>query len=121
MLERKQNVSPRKKRIRASKDVGARTGVDRKSPKARQAKSKARVAAYEDLFNQSTAGDVVRASIAIPPRRALAIWWSRPRASPRVRDRLLIDGLIKLPPGGIVGVIGANGAGKMTLFEDRGD
>ncbi|MBL0217487.1 MAG: ATP-binding cassette domain-containing protein [Myxococcales bacterium] len=49
--------------------------------------------------------------------RAWATWWSRPRASQGVGDRLLIDNLtFKLPPGGIVGVIGPNGAGKTTLF-----
>ena len=90
-----------------------------KSPKARQAKSKARVAAYEDLFNQSTAGDVVRASIAIPPAPRLGDLVVEAKGLAKgFGDRLLIDGLdFQLPPGGIVGVIGANGAGKTTLFK----
>ena len=90
----------------------------RASPRARQAKSKARLSAYEELLNRDREETRRTARIVIP-------------AGPRLGDlvieadglakgfagRLLIDGLsFRLPPGGIVGVIGPNGAGKTTLF-----
>ncbi len=90
----------------------------RQSPKARQAKSKARLNAYDDLVNRSERERVGRAQIVIP---------NGPRLGGKVievealrkgyGERMLIDGLsFALPPGGIVGVIGPNGAGKSTLF-----
>jgi ATP-binding cassette ChvD family protein len=87
--------------------------------KARQAKSKARIQAYEDLANQSEREKLSRAQIIIP---------NGPRLGGKVievegltkamGDKLLIENLdFSLPPGGIVGVIGPNGAGKSTLFK----
>jgi ATP-binding cassette ChvD family protein len=102
----------------------------RMAPKARQAKGKARITAYNDLVAEAEAADKRpdKLEITIPPG---------PRLGDRVveaegivkgfNDRLLIDGLsFLLPPGGIVGVIGPNGAGKTTLFrmvvgEDKPD
>jgi len=102
----------------------------RMSPRARQAKGKARVNAYNDLVSEAEAAErrADGPEITIPPG---------PRLGDRVvdaegvvkgfGDRLLIDGLsFLLPPGGIVGVIGPNGAGKTTLFrmivgEDKPD
>lgn len=89
------------------------------SPKARQAKSKARISAYEDLLNQKEREDVGRAQISIPAGPRLGgIVIEAENLSKGFEDRLLIDNLsFQLPPGGIVGVIGPNGAGKTTLFK----
>jgi ATP-binding cassette ChvD family protein len=89
------------------------------SPKARQAKSKARIKAYDELLRvneerlRSTAAQIV-----IPPGQRLGTTVIEIEdLSKGYDDRLLIDGLsFSLPPGGIVGVIGPNGAGKTTLF-----
>ena len=90
----------------------------RQSPRARQAKSKARIAAYETLLAQSGEQSAESAQIVIPagPRLGdLVIEFEHLRKG--YGDRLLIDDLsFRLPPGGIVGVIGPNGAGKTTLF-----
>ena len=91
----------------------------RQTPAGRQTKSKARVQAYEDLLQQQSDKLQQNAQIMIPPA---------PRLGNKVvdanhlnkgfTDKLLIEDLnFKLPPGGIVGVIGANGAGKTTLFK----
>ena len=88
------------------------------SPKARQAKSKARIQRYEELVAQAAAKQVGQAEIVIPVAERLGnnvIDFQD--ISKGFGDRLLIDDLtFKLPPGGIVGVIGPNGAGKTTLF-----
>jgi energy-dependent translational throttle protein EttA len=90
----------------------------RASPKARQAKSKARIAAYESLLSQGPAERTGSAEITIPngPRLGDVVVHAD-HVSKGFEDRLLIEDLsFKLPPGGIVGVIGPNGAGKTTLF-----
>jgi len=90
----------------------------RKSPSARRAKSKARIAAYENLLNQEQQKRASEIEIYIPPG---------PRLGERVidavelrkayGDKLLMDNVnFSLPPGGIVGIIGPNGSGKTTLF-----
>jgi sulfate-transporting ATPase len=100
----------------------------RASPRARQAKSKARLAAYDELVSKADKGSSDPTEISIP---------AGPRLGENVidavalrkgfGDRLLIDGLdFRLPRSGIVGVIGPNGAGKTTLFrmlvgEDKPD
>jgi len=90
----------------------------RMSPRARQAKSKARVTAYEDLLRQETEKrqDSVEISIPAGPRLGNLVVEARDLVK-GYGDRVLIDGLsFMLPPGGIVGIIGPNGAGKTTLF-----
>ncbi|MBK3659956.1 energy-dependent translational throttle protein EttA [Bradyrhizobium diazoefficiens] len=89
------------------------------SPKARQAKSKARYQRYEDLLKQASDKQSQTAQIIIPVAERLgANVVDFEALSKGYGDRLLIDDLtFKLPPGGIVGVIGANGAGKTTLFK----
>jgi len=91
----------------------------RSSPKARQAKSKARIAAYEKLAEEAGREDVAKASITIAAGPKLGgVVVEASDLSKGFGDRLLIEGLsFKLPPGGIVGVIGPNGAGKTTLFK----
>ncbi|MEC7163273.1 MAG: energy-dependent translational throttle protein EttA [Pseudomonadota bacterium] len=91
----------------------------RQSPKARQAKSKARVTAYEDLLASQDREDVGRAHSTIPSGPRLGgIVLEAENLCKGFGDRLLIDNLsFRLPPGGIVGVIGPNGAGKTTLFK----
>ncbi|MDA1097515.1 MAG: energy-dependent translational throttle protein EttA [Proteobacteria bacterium] len=88
------------------------------SPRARQAKSKARIRAYEELLAQDIDTGPKRAQIVIPPGPRLGdLVIEATGLKKGYGDRLLIDGLdFKLPPGGIVGVIGPNGAGKTTLF-----
>jgi ATP-binding cassette ChvD family protein len=88
------------------------------SPKARQAKSKARYQRYEDLLKQASEKQSQGAQIVIPVAERLgANVVEFEGLSKGFGDRLLIDDLtFNLPPGGIVGVIGANGAGKTTLF-----
>ncbi len=88
------------------------------SPRARQAKNRARIARYEDMLakSQELTGGV--AEIIIPPGPRLGgTVIEAENLGKGYGDRLLIEGLsFKLPPGGIVGVIGPNGAGKTTLF-----
>jgi ATP-binding cassette ChvD family protein len=90
----------------------------RTNPKARQAKSKARLARYEELASKEFQERNETSEIYIPPGPRLGelvIEVKNLRKS--FGDKLLIDGLnFKLPPGGIVGIIGPNGAGKTTLF-----
>ena len=90
----------------------------RSSPRARQAKSKARVRAYEDMLSRSHEKIGKRAEIVIRPAERLGnVVIEAEGLSKGFGEQLLIDGLsFRLPPGGIVGVIGPNGAGKSTLF-----
>jgi ATPase subunit of ABC transporter with duplicated ATPase domains len=88
------------------------------SPRARQAKGKARLNAYEQLLAEDGGAKVDRVEIYIPPGPRLGDVVVEARDVRKAYgDRVLIDGLsFTLPRGGIVGVIGANGAGKTTLF-----
>jgi ATP-binding cassette ChvD family protein len=90
----------------------------RASPRARQAKSKARISAYESMLAQTRDGPSGEAQIVIPaPPRLGDVVVEAEHLRKGYGDRLLINDLeFKLPPGGIVGVIGPNGAGKTTLF-----
>jgi len=90
----------------------------RMAPRARQAKGKARLNAYEQLLNEDTAQKIEQVEIYIPPGPRLGDIVVEARGLRKAYgDLLLIDDLsFTLPRGGIVGVIGPNGAGKTTLF-----
>ncbi|MEX3314234.1 energy-dependent translational throttle protein EttA [Sulfitobacter sp. PS-8MA] len=91
----------------------------RQGAKARQAKSKARIAAYNEMAETSEREKLSRAQIVIPngPRLGSKVIEVE-GLKKHMGDKQLIDGLdFSLPPGGIVGVIGPNGAGKSTLFK----
>ncbi len=119
-LEQKQ-----KRLAQESRDEGARQRTlarelewIRQSPKARHAKSKARITAYDDLLTQNANKAPETCQIVIPtPPRLGSVVVETDHLRKGYGDRLLIDDLtFKLPAGGIVGIIGANGAGKSTLF-----
>jgi sulfate-transporting ATPase len=92
----------------------------RMSPRARQAKGKARLKSYDELLAASEAADKAadKLEITIPPGPRLGdVVVESEDLKKGYGDRLLVDGLtFSLPPAGIVGIIGANGAGKTTLF-----
>ena len=92
----------------------------RQSPKARQAKNKARVSAYGDLLARAESREKSqgKAQIIIPPGPRLGdVVIETEHLNKAYGERLLIEDLsFRLPPGGIVGIIGPNGAGKTTLF-----
>jgi ATP-binding cassette ChvD family protein len=89
------------------------------SPKARQAKSKARLQRYEELMSAASSDKVTQADIYIPPGPRLGdVVIEANDVTMAYGDKLLYEHLsFRLPPAGIVGIIGPNGAGKTTLFK----
>jgi energy-dependent translational throttle protein EttA len=119
-LEQKQKRMELEEKTEGARQKALSEELDwiRASPKARQAKSKARIAAYDDLLQQSKDKAPDQAQIVIPtPPRLGQLVIEAEHLKKGFGDRMLIENLdFKLPPGGIVGIIGPNGAGKTTLF-----
>ncbi|WP_323762260.1 energy-dependent translational throttle protein EttA [Maricaulis sp.] len=120
-LEQKAKRMSQEDREKSAKDRALMRELEwiRSSPKARQAKSKARIKSYEDLRDAAERAEITTAQITIPPGPRLGgVVVEVENLKKGFEDKLLIDGLsFKLPPGGVVGVIGPNGAGKSTLFK----
>ncbi len=119
-LEQKQKRLAQEAREESARQKALASELEwiRASPRARQAKSKARISAYESLLAQNRDGPSGEAQIVIPaPPRLGDVVVEAEHLRKGFGERLLIGDLdFKLPPGGIVGVIGPNGAGKTTLF-----
>jgi len=119
-LEQKQNrlAQEEKAETRRQRTLERELEWIRMSPRARQAKGKARLNAYEELLKQDTAQKIEAAEIYIAPGPRLGDLVVEARGLKKgYGDNLLIENLdFTLPRGGIVGVIGPNGAGKTTLF-----
>src|SRR5688572_12263793 len=119
-LEQKQNRLAQEEKAESKRQRTLQRELDwiRMSPRARQAKGKARLNAYEDLLREETAQKIDQAEIYITPGPRLGdIVVEARKLRKGYGDNLLIDNLdFTLPRGGIVGVIGPNGAGKTTLF-----
>jgi energy-dependent translational throttle protein EttA len=119
-LEQKQNRLAQEEKAESKRQRTLQRELDwiRMSPRARQAKGKARLNAYEDLLKEDTAQKVDQVEIYIPPGPRLGDIVVEARGVRKAYgDMLLMDEVnFTLPRGGIVGVIGPNGAGKTTLF-----
>jgi sulfate-transporting ATPase len=119
-LEQKQNRLAQEEKAETKRQRTLERELEwiRMSPRARQAKGKARLNAYEDLLREETAQKIETAEIYIAPGPRLGDLVVEARKLRKgYGDNLLIDDLdFTLPRGGIVGVIGPNGAGKTTLF-----
>jgi ATP-binding cassette ChvD family protein len=119
-LEQKQNRLVQEEKAESKRQRTLQRELDwiRMSPRARQAKGKARLNAYEDLLKAETTQKIDQMEIYIAPGPRLGDIVVEARGLRKAYgDLLLIDDVnFTLPPGGIVGVIGPNGAGKTTLF-----
>jgi len=120
-LEQKQERLRQEKKAEASRQKTLERELEwiRMSPKARHAKGKARISAYQDLLNQKDKDKLRELELFLPPGPRLGdVVVNFDKVGKAYGDKLLYDGLsFMLPPGGIVGMIGPNGAGKTTMFK----
>lgn len=121
-LEQKSNRLAQEEKTESKRQKKMKEELEwiRMSPKARQAKSKARISNYEQMLNESTTEARNETNdLFIPPGPRLGnVVIDANEISKAFSDKLLYENLtFKLPPGGIVGIIGPNGAGKTTLFK----
>jgi energy-dependent translational throttle protein EttA len=119
-LEQKQERLRREERAESQRQKTLERELEwiRMAPRARHAKSKARISSYEEMLRQETEKRARELEIYIPPGPRLGdVVIEAKDVSKAYGDNLLMEGMsFSLPPGGIIGVIGANGAGKTTLF-----
>ncbi|MGA0314549.1 MAG: energy-dependent translational throttle protein EttA, partial [Alphaproteobacteria bacterium] len=119
-LEQKQKRIAQEEREESAREKTLASELEwvRSSPRARQAKNRARISAYEDLLAKSRDKVPSTSQIVIPAGERLGnLVIEAEKVSKAFGEKLLVQDLnFKLPPGGIVGVIGPNGAGKTTLF-----
>jgi energy-dependent translational throttle protein EttA len=121
-LEQKSNRLAQEEKTESKRQKKMKEELEwiRMSPKARQAKSKARISNYEQMLNEATTEARNETNdLFIPPGPRLGnVVIDANEISKAFGDKLLYENLtFKLPPGGIVGIIGPNGAGKTTLFK----
>jgi sulfate-transporting ATPase len=119
-LEQKQERLRREERAESQRQKTLERELEwiRMAPRARHAKSKARISSYEEMLRQETEKRARELEIYIPPGPRLGdVVIEAKDVSKAYGDNLLMEGMsFSLPPGGIIGVIGPNGAGKTTLF-----
>ncbi len=119
-LEQKQNRLAQEEKSESERQKTLQRELEwiRMSPRARHAKGKARITAYEELLGQESEKQAREMEIYIPPGPRLGdIVIEAENVAKGYDDQLLYEGMnFKLPAGGIVGIIGPNGAGKTTLF-----
>jgi sulfate-transporting ATPase len=120
-LEQKQKRLAQEEKAESTRQKTLKQELEwiRMSPKGRQAKGKARISSYETLLSQQNEERISDMQLFIPAGPRLGgVVIEADGVSKGFGDRLLYENLtFKLPPGGIVGIIGANGAGKTTLFK----